>query len=154
MFENIMKLNGVNGIKEIMHRCGNGLPGSEFFMLKVIKHFADSQNSPNEYAGVKMSNLSEYLEITKSAVSQVMNSLEQKRLIERTMADSDRRVIYVKLTDEGEKVLKRMREMCWRGLTEVLDRLGDEDALELNRILIKLNGILRELKDENLWENH
>jgi DNA-binding MarR family transcriptional regulator len=146
MFENVVQLH-----KEVMqlHRWGSELPHGEFLMLKVIKRFADSENSAPDCAGVKMTLLSECLGITKSAVSQVMNSLEQKSLIERTMADNDRRIIYVKLTENGEKVLEKTREICWSRINEVIERLGDEDSFELNRILIKLYGILKDLKSKN-----
>jgi DNA-binding MarR family transcriptional regulator len=44
--------------------------------------------------------------VTRAAVSGVLNTLERDALVERTREQDDRRLITVRLTEEGERVLR------------------------------------------------
>ncbi|HVJ49272.1 MarR family winged helix-turn-helix transcriptional regulator [Desulfitobacterium sp.] len=75
------------------------MPRSEIKMLNMIKL------NTSETEEVTISILSELLEISKPAVSQMINVLEDKGYVERMTTKNDRRIVYVRLTECGEQRL-------------------------------------------------
>ncbi len=71
------------------------MPNREFMLLKTIKYLKNSE-STNEYSskGVKASDLSKFLSVTKPAISKLINTLEEK------MGEED--------TDEMIRLFKKM----------------------------------------------
>lgn len=117
------------------------LPHSEIMMLKLIKgHSAGEQ-------GVTISNLSELSEITKSAVSQIINALEDKGYVERLTTKNDRRLVYVRLTESGSRCLSRQLKLFLKGIERIFAKMGEEDTRELLRLLEKLYSVLSESND-------
>ncbi len=83
-----------------------------------------------------MSTLARVLACDASNVSQIVARLEANGLVERTVGD-DRRVKLVRMTPAGRRTYKRVRarfDFARRGL----DRLGDQDRRELQRLLAKM----------------
>jgi len=101
-------------------------------MLKMIKlHSAATE-------GVTNSTLSELLEISKSAVSQMINALEDKAYVERLTTKNDRRLVYIRLTVSGEQRLEQQLQALLQRMAEIFDRMGREDTEDLLRLLEKL----------------
>jgi DNA-binding MarR family transcriptional regulator len=117
------------------------LPRSEIMMLRLIKI-----NSTGEQ-GVTISTLSELSEITKSAVSQVINVLEDKGYVERLTTKNDRRLVYVRLTDSGNQCLSRQLKLFLEGIEQIFAKMGEDDTRELLRLLEKLYSIMSESND-------
>jgi len=110
---------------------------SEFFMLKAIRRNSTPQ-------GLSMSNLSELLKISKPAVSQMVNSLEEKGYVERILPKSDRRLVLVRLTEAGQQGLDQEMQAFTARLSQTFAELGEKDTEELLRLLTRLYGILLE----------
>ena len=108
------------------------IPRSEIMMLKMI----DIDTSKTK--GVTISILSERLEISKSAVSQMVNVLEDKGYVERISTKSDRRIVYVRLTEVGEKGLKKSLQSLLKSLNQVFEKMGEKDTEILLGLLNKL----------------
>ncbi len=117
----------------------------EFFMLNRIAHLI--RHMDEEKPGAKITDLSIAAEMSKPAVSQMLNSLENKDMIERVTTKSDRRVVYVRLTDNGKAQLDMAGKRFGRLMEEIVEKLGQEDTAELVRIFDKLNGILEDLRE-------
>ncbi|AHM57995.1 transcriptional regulator, MarR family (plasmid) [Peptoclostridium acidaminophilum DSM 3953] len=117
------------------------MPRSEFMMLKLIK----ANTKDND--GVTVSMISELLEISKPAVSQMINVLEEKGLVDRITTKKDRRVVYVKLTDAGVQSLKKAMESYMTNINGIFEKMGEEDTAEFLRLLEKFYIIASE--DEN-----
>lgn len=116
------------------------LPRSEIMMLKMI----NLDTSQNE--GVTISTLSERLEISKSAVSQMINVLEDKGYVERITTKNDRRIVYVRLTESGEQSLEKSLQSLLKHLNQVFDKMGEEDTETLLELLNKLYIIVSDYK--------
>lgn len=116
------------------------MPRSEIIMLKMI----NINTSKTE--GVTISTLSERLEITKSAVSQMINVLEDKGYVERITTKSDRRIVYVRLTEVGEQSLEKSLQSLLKSLNQVFEKMGEEDTETLFRLLNKLYLIVSDYK--------
>ena len=78
---------------------------SEFILLATINHFNDSGSK-----GVKVSDLSTYMEITPAAVTHMINSTEEGGYLERLSDSADRRIVLVKLTEKGKLFCKQKEE--------------------------------------------
>lgn len=117
------------------------LPRSEFMILKTIQGMSAEEE-------VTISSLSEHLEITKPAVSQIINSLEDKGFVERITTKIDRRLVYVRLTENGQAFLEKNYRAFIAGMNMVFARMGEKDTGELLRLITKLYEIIAELDRE------
>lgn len=67
--------------------------------------------------------------------TRLMDKLCEKKFIDRTRCDSDRRVVFVKITKVG---LKLLDQIPMNDEQKVLDNITLKEAKELNRILDKI----------------
>ncbi|HVS78683.1 MAG TPA: MarR family transcriptional regulator [Candidatus Saccharimonadales bacterium] len=121
----------IQGIVENLVRCQRptlnggwkdlGLSHAQMGMLFLLFHH-------NE-ASVKQ--ISEYLGITKSAVSQLLDPLLSKKLISRDEDPKDRRVVRLNLTAKGSEIIKKVAKHKFDGIRTALDSLDDRDLREL-----------------------
>ena len=115
----------------------------EFFMLHKIACL--SKQAGPEKPGAKITDLSIAAEMSKPAVSQMLNSLEDKEMIERVMTKDDRRVVYVCLTEKGKQQLDLAAQEMKEQVSKIVDALGPEDTAELTRLLGKLYAIMEKM---------
>jgi DNA-binding MarR family transcriptional regulator len=111
-----------------------GMPHSEFMIMQVI-HCQTKDNQSSE--ALTLTELSEIVQISKAAVSQIISALEEKGFIERSTPKKDRRIVYVKLTEEGEKTFEASMVIATKRLSFILEKLGQEDAETFIRLLDK-----------------
>jgi DNA-binding MarR family transcriptional regulator len=112
------------------NRSYQGVNQGEFMLLVHLKHFIEDDNN-----GIKVSDLSERLQITSAAVTQKINSLVKSNYVERLEDPTDRRVVLVKITSEGVEVLKRARSEHFEYIKGLVGFLGEQDSKELERLL-------------------
>lgn len=124
----------------------DGMTQSEYAMLKMIERRMQSCHEGTEQAGIKTTALSELLCISKPAVSQMLNVLEGKGLIERVMTPHDRRVVYVVLTTRGQEKFAAVRKQFDAFVEEIFQRMGKEDTDEFLRLLAKLHAVIGTIK--------
>lgn len=108
------------------------MPRSEIMMLKMIKM------NTSETQAVTISTLSELLGHSKSAVSQTINTLEDKDYVERITTKNDRRLVYVRLTKSGEQCLAKELQSFLTEMAQIFTKLGEKDTEDLLRLLEKL----------------
>lgn len=121
-----------------------GLSRGEFFMLHQVACL--EKHKEGDVPGGKISDLSTATEMSKPAVSQMLNALEDKGLIERIMTKSDRRVVYVRLTDTGRERLAASGRQMGGLIDAIVRELGPEDTKELIRLIDKLYQIFEKIK--------
>lgn len=114
---------------------------SEFMMLSMILH--ESKKS-EDMDGIYVSEIAKKLRITPPAVSKMLKGLEERHYIVRTTDTKDRRNTIVSLTKEGE----RARETVFNEMNvftkKSIERLGENEAKELIRLLEVYTEIVRE----------
>ena len=87
-----------------MNHPKNAVHQGEFMMLGAIHSCMEEKRENHiEEPGVKVSELSEILHSTKPATSKMLSALEEKDYIERISDKKDRRVVYIRLSANGEK---------------------------------------------------
>lgn len=92
-------------IKEIYSKLNNSIR-EEFEILgfTVPQVLVISMLSRN--GELKISDISDGMHITKGTVSGIIDRLENQKIVSKNRSQEDRRVVYVKLTDEGDNISK------------------------------------------------
>ena len=91
--------------------------------------------------GLTMSELSQWLMVTKGNVTGIAERLSEDGYIKRRPTPTDRRSFCVTLTAKGQRLVSRMQAEHERIVEQIFDGLGLED----NDMLM---GILARIKDE------
>ena len=107
------------------------LKGALFAVMLAIKHISKN-------ASATTSLISEELEMPKPQVSRLLNSLEDDALIYRTISKTDRREIYIHLTEKGIEILKEAENNYVRFIDYIFESIGEADFNELVRLLKKV----------------
>ena len=87
--------------------------------------------------GVSVNDIKRRMIDKMSNVSRLVEKLKQKGYVERVDCDSDRRVVFVHLTNDGLSVLAQIDETIELNMA-AFKRITIEEAQELSRILEKL----------------
>ena len=114
--------------------------------LSMLIHIKSCQNKCDE---VKTSDLTEQLNISKPAISQMLNVLEEKGLIERKTNSTDRRLTNVWITEEGNQILAKHMQQFMSYVGTVFEKMGQEDSERFVDLLDKFFLCVQEIKNEN-----
>lgn len=115
----------------------------------LLQQISKQKNTPEDGApGVRISDLSASARMSKPAVSQMLNVLEDRGMVRRIMTKNDRRVVYVALTEDGKAVLNRFYQHAGAMMDRLISRLGPEDTDLLIRLINRLYDILSEMRTE------
>lgn len=101
---------------------------------------------------VKMSDISSYLQVTPAAVSQFIKGYEKKGWVERVVLETDRRSVYIKVSDEAKLVMKSCERHMTESLYEFIEALGEEDAEAFLRIMEKAVAFSKEKRERKKKE--
>lgn len=85
----------------------------------------------------RQSDLSAFMGLSPSTVTPLLNALEERRFITRTHSDTDRRVVFIELTKDGDAFLDHVHGEVTGMLGGMVDFLGLEDSRELIRLMEK-----------------
>ncbi len=111
----------------------HGLTLSDYEVLLRLAHAPDRR--------LRRVDLAEQVLLTASGVTRLLDGLERNGLVERGSCDSDRRVVYAVLTDEG---LAKLRDAAGSHLPQVdmlfAARYGGQELEHLAELLTKLDS--------------
>lgn len=93
--------------------------------------------------------LAKLMGTSPSAVSQLVNRLEQEDYIKRTMSKKDRREIIIELDERGHLYFQKQKEIELAIIDKYYTKLNREDLLQLKDILLKLRSIISEEQEKN-----
>lgn len=97
---------------------------------------------------VALSDIGRMLKISKPAITQNINRLEDKELIERVTLRSDRRATYVKFTQKGKEIFEHEKKFIDEIMIKIVDRMGEENV----RRFIELLDAFREISEQIILE--
>lgn len=112
---------------------------AELFLMKEIEN--NCLGSPDN---VSISDIQNFLFITKAGVSQMLNALEGKGYINRDIDRNNRRKLIITLTPLGEDTLQDVTKVFDATLSEIIARLGKD---EINKFIESINRIIDVLKE-------
>lgn len=99
---------------------------------QVLHHLAD-------HPGCHMGDVAKVFGVTLSAVTQIVDRLEEKKLVRRGVDPSDRRVHALSLTPAGRTLAEGLHVLRLRGVMPLLARLSPQDR---DRVLTGLDTLL------------
>ncbi|MNI02422.1 Transcriptional regulator SlyA [compost metagenome] len=133
------------------HQLADIVKQREFHVLGIIGSRMQCEHSLEQeqpaQPGIKVSELSELLQITMPSVSQMINGLEERGYVKRVTTKNDRRVVYITLDVEGEAALKRAQKAFLTYTNEIVSRLGNEETEQLITLCEKLHVIIDDIKN-------
>lgn len=89
----------------------------------------------SEKDNVSAGELSEQLHVVPGRMTDILNSLESKKLIKRSRDEKDKRRVNVCITEQGRIEAEEKRNYITDEYQGLLDILGSEDIKELIRLL-------------------
>jgi len=114
---------------------------SEIMVLFSIKK--------SEHGEMKVSEISRRLNVKAPTVTQLINGLESKGQVERITRSTDRRSVWIRLTEEGEKAILLAQEEMHTTYSGIIDYLGEEETVHLISTLKKIHAyMLQKLEEE------
>jgi DNA-binding MarR family transcriptional regulator len=90
------------------------------------------------HSGASVKQASDYLGITKRAITQLMGPLVDKGLVSRRNDINDRRIVRLSLTSEGTQALKKLAKHKYAGLRSALEGLSDKELSQLHKLHSKM----------------
>jgi len=112
-----------------------------FAMLKQLQIREDK----GETSGAWLSEMRDYLCVSKAAVSQMLGTLERRGLVTRETDPDNRRTIIVKLTEGGRETILRHERGFDAFIGMMVDRFGETDTRDIIRLIYKFADITEEI---------
>jgi DNA-binding MarR family transcriptional regulator len=116
---------------------------SDFRVLATIQQGANEKNTE-----MKISEISQILQVTPPTVTQIINSLEKDGLVERTVDQEDRRAVKIKLTPAGLEATILARQQFAETFSGLIDFLGEEESEQLADLLTKVHQYFDEISHD------
>ena len=103
--------------------------------------------------GLRASEISEKMELTKPATSKLLNRMQDKGLITRNVDPIDRRVITVQITPKGKLTLDEGWERVNAHVNRIISYMGEEKADQFIALSKLYLDALRRVMDDCTEEN-
>jgi DNA-binding MarR family transcriptional regulator len=114
----------------------SGFSMPQFFLLMQVYR--------REHCGI--SDLSEHLEITNAATSQLVDKLVQANLLVRTEDPNDRRAKQVALTPKGKELIERGIQERYRWMGVLEENLTPEEKVKIAEALEIMTQATKEIE--------
>ncbi|MFP7484315.1 MarR family transcriptional regulator [Priestia filamentosa] len=82
--------------------------------------------------------IGDYILVSSSSMTYVIDKLEQKGLLSRNTCQEDRRVIHVSLTHDGIELMKEIMLKHYKIVNDMFDSLNPDEAKTLVHLLEKV----------------
>ena len=109
-------------IREMLPPLPEGIVSSHIRYMDMIQKLQKQKDH------VKVSDLSDVLNIPRPGVTRTIKEMEKKGLVQKTASPDDGRVTYLSLTDHGKEISEKYNENYFNELTPYLDNISDADA--------------------------
>jgi len=109
-------------------------PG-EFQLVHRLSHL------PAE-SGARIGDLASWLGVRPPTVSQLVDTLVARGIVERYADESDRRAIRVRLSTEGKAMATSFHENAISEIEAIVEHLGTADSTLLAELLLKVSGFI------------
>lgn len=138
MSDNVLKLIVAIGRLTAQQKQNNNLfpqmNQSESGVFLAMLQIASEQPDTELFS---LGELNSYLDYTRPNLSQTINKLEDKNYVERITLKDDRRVTYIRLTDEGKKMLSDKYDSISERMNKIKIEFGEENIDKLINLLTR-----------------
>ena len=115
-----------------------------FMLLKQLQ----KRETKGETGGAWLSEMKDYLCVSKAAVSQMLGSLENRGLVTREADPENRRTVIVRLTPEGIAKVERIERIFDESIDMLVGSLGEKDTREMIRLIYRIKDIIPDIQKE------
>ncbi len=91
---------------------------------------------------IMMSQMADYINIPMSTATGLVERLVRKGYVERIRSEEDRRIVTIRLTEEGKLLTENIKKTITGYLEYVFKELTEEEGELLKKIFLKVTGIL------------
>lgn len=98
--------------------------------------------------GKKMSEIAHTQKVTVGSLTTSMNSLVKKGYVIRERSEEDRRVVYIRLTEKGERAYHHHAQFHKKMVEAVVARLSEEEIPVLVKCLSDLSAFFKSYGEE------
>ena len=109
-------------IREMLPPLPEGIVSSHIRYMDMIQKLQKQKDH------VKVSDLSDVLNIPRPGVTRTIKEMEKKGLVQKTASPDDGRVTYLSLTERGMEISEKYNENYFNELTPYLDGISEADA--------------------------
>lgn len=95
-----------------------------------------------------MSQIADYINIPMSTATGLVERLVKKGYLERARSESDRRIVTIRLTDDGKKLAGEMKQTINSYIKLIYDALTEEERELLFGIFTKISRILSKKSED------
>lgn len=117
----------------------DGLGKSETRFLFMLFHAGEHHGKK-----IRGSDLGKMLRISKPSVTQTLQSLESKNLVERVQNPEDKRSTHIILTEKGKEAIQEGMQRFQGNFDDMSSYLGEDNMKMLIELLNKLTEYLHE----------
>ncbi len=111
-----------------------GLSRSTFNILMLLRH--------GPAIGMQLHELGELLLVSRANITGLIDHLEQREFVTRTVDAADRRVRFARITSSGEALLDKLIPTHNRSVRSLLQDMTEDDKRMLLNLLKKMRGSL------------
>lgn len=122
-----------NAIKQISEAFGHRLQDSGITRIQWIALYYVKTNKK-----ISQRELSNLMNVQDSSVGRLIDRLERDGLIKRERDSSDRRVIYIKLSDEGDKLISDLIPLGIKFNKDLISGIDEKELIIYEKVLQKM----------------
>jgi DNA-binding MarR family transcriptional regulator len=112
-------------------------------------------NMLERHGEMAMSRLAEMLDVSDSNATGLIDRMEERGYVERIRVPSDRRVVLVRITDQGRQVMEEVETLREEMLERMLGRLDEARLTRVAAAMADLRGaIVDTVADPNSGVSH
>lgn len=116
---------------------------SEYILMREV-----AENTKDVYNPSALTEVREYLSVSKAAVSQMLNSLEKRGYILREIDPNNRRNIIVILTEEGKNAYGKKNQEFYNRFEMVIQGIGEKDVSQFIAMISKMSDAMGDFEKE------
>ena len=119
-------------------------PLPEGVIPSYIKYLEVVQTLEKNSSHVRVSDISDALDLPRPGVTRTVKEMEQKGYLRKLASSDDRRVTYISITEEGRELSRKYDENYFSELSAYLDDISEEEADCMIRTIGKFYEIMCE----------
>lgn len=128
--------------RELLPRLPDGVSSAYIQYMDVIHKLQESGRN------VKISDISDTLGLPRPGVTRTVKEMETKGYLKKITSDEDGRVVYITITDKGERLSEKYDKNYYSRLCEYMDDITDEEADCMIKTIEKFHKIMSERRVE------
>ena len=137
-------------LKKMMNRgLGRDLDNANITMSEFILMREVAENTKESYNPMALTEVREYLSVSKAAVSQMINSLEKRGYLTREVDVNNRRNIIVVLTEVGQEVYQKKNQEFFDRFEKVIQGIGETD---ISHFIAMINNMADAMGEQDIDE--